>query len=98
MQPFCSITTGCDGGSEVRLPRPSFTYTNTFFNVPFGFTTTVSIVTGALCMALQFTSKKFMIFIGGGMPLKHTIPTMVAPFVATMLSVGGSDGQGGAGV
>src|SRR5215472_7589729 len=75
MQPFCSIPTGCGGGSKVRSPNPSETKTMTFCKLPSGAARTSSEVTPPWCNLAQLGSAFMLICVGvGSEPVNFTNP------------------------
>src|SRR5208282_5441077 len=86
MQPFCSTTTGCVGGSNVRSPNPSATNTITFCRSPFESVITSCAKTGEECCLAQLGSAAMLISLGLGVtPSNRTVPfTLEAPAALTL--------------
>src|ERR1700730_15084346 len=88
MQPFCSTTTGCVGGSNVRSPNPSATNTTTFCRSPFESVMTSCENTGEGCCFAQLGSADMLIVFGFGIvPSNLTLPLRLAP-VAQLAGAG----------
>src|SRR5215213_9563857 len=74
-QPFWSRTTGLDGTGNFRLPKPSFTYTNTFSSPLLSETTNTGVVAAPSFM--QYGSEPMLIGgFGGGVPCSVTTPVI----------------------
>src|SRR5262249_23628705 len=75
-------------GAAYPAGRPAFTYTNALASVPFGLTTTSSLVGGVWYFALHTGSSLMSIFaITGFAPVNLTDPVIVAPAIAPVPSV-----------
>src|ERR1019366_8729760 len=89
MQPFCSTTTGCAGGSNVRSPSPSATKTITFCRSPFESVITSCANTGAECCLAQLGSADMLMSLGFGTePSNRTVPFRLAAPVVPVLGGG----------
>src|SRR5436190_19474627 len=93
MHPFWARSTGVEGTGHWRSGTPALTHTNTFFNVPFPFTTTSSDFGGApACARAQAGLADISIFLTAGFsPEKLTFPVTVAA-LASSAAVGAAAG------
>src|SRR5262245_36207325 len=82
------MMTGSDGVGNVRLPRPSFTYTNTFPTDPSLPTTSVSVLRSGLAFWQYGSELSFTGCAGGGVPANVTLPVMVAAVAASTGAAG----------
>src|SRR5579864_870886 len=79
-QPCWLMVTGSLGTSNVRSPRPSFTYTNTLATSPLSTTRDSEVL-----LPLQAGSWLMSIFAGlGAVPLNLTVPLTVATVLGSM--------------
>src|SRR5580704_1821064 len=75
MQPFCEITTGSLGTSNVRSPKPSAIKTITFCRPPLESAIISRVRTGPACCLEQLGSADMLIGLGGGtVPVYLTVP------------------------
>src|SRR5580698_655082 len=84
MQPFCSITAGWLGGSNVRSPKPSDTNTMTFCKSPFASAIISWFIAGeACCLAQLGSADMLMAFAAGTGPWNFTVPFNDVDLLAT---------------
>src|SRR6476620_6218495 len=88
IQPFCSNLIAPPGGVHGLSGRPDFTQTNTFFNVPFSFTTTSCDFCGVVWARAQAgVASMLRFFITGLSPENDTLPVTV-PALASSVAAG----------
>src|SRR5215510_15479237 len=75
--------TGSDGVGNVRLPRPSFTYTNTLPIDPSLPTTSVSVLRPGLAFSQYGSELSFTGCTAGAVPVNVTLPVTVAAVAAS---------------
>lgn len=91
MHAFWSNWTGVEGAAHCRAGSPAFTYTNTFFNVPFAFTTVSSAITCPLCCCAHAGTASMLIAREAGFsPEKLTFPLIVASAAGSAAGAGAS--------